>query len=136
MADFEEVDSIVNPLQLGIENAADIAVDTGILMSTKRDVLREFNLPSSRHGMQLVTLDLYIQGRHTTQYTRKITYREVIGVFLHDELFGPRVFFVINVQDAVKLWCSDPAAAEAKYGHISTWNVSHITEATKRVFDF
>ena len=32
-----------------------------------------------------------------------------------------------DIKEAVKLWCSDPAAAEEKYGHISKWDVSHVT---------
>jgi len=137
MTDFEEINSMVNPLmRLLSGNATDISVDTGILMSTKRDVLRELKLLNNTQGMQLVTCELFMQGRQTTQYTRKIAFREVIGMFLQDEPAGPRVFFVVNIHDAVKLWSSDHAAAEAKFGHISAWNVSHVTEENKVVFDF
>jgi len=29
-----------------------------------------------------------------------------------------------DIREAVKLWCSDPAAAEQKYDYISKWDVS------------
>ena len=32
-----------------------------------------------------------------------------------------------DIREAVKLWCSDPAAAEERYGHISQWDVSCVT---------
>jgi len=32
-----------------------------------------------------------------------------------------------DIREAVNLWCSDPAAAEEKYGHISQWDVSRVT---------
>ena len=32
-----------------------------------------------------------------------------------------------DLQDAVGEWCDDEAAAEAKYGHISTWNTGQVT---------
>ena len=32
-----------------------------------------------------------------------------------------------DIRVAVNLWCSDPAAAEDKYGHISQWDVSRVT---------
>ena len=32
-----------------------------------------------------------------------------------------------DIREAVNLWCSDPAAAEKKYGHISQWDVSRVT---------
>jgi len=31
------------------------------------------------------------------------------------------------VAASVRLWCADRAAAEEKYGHISKWNVSRVT---------
>jgi len=50
-------------------------------------------------------------------------------------LFGP---YLLNnkskwdgdIHEAVKLWCSDPAAAEQKYGHISKWDVSRVTNVS------
>ena len=33
-----------------------------------------------------------------------------------------------NIQDAVNLWCSDPAEAETTYGHISGWDTSQVTD--------
>ena len=33
-----------------------------------------------------------------------------------------------ELQDAVGEWCSDEAAAEATYGHISTWNTGKVTD--------
>ena len=52
--------------------------------------------------------------------------------FIHI-VFGPYICNKLSrsdgdIRDAVKLWCSDPAAAEAKYGHISQWDVSHVTD--------
>ena len=32
-----------------------------------------------------------------------------------------------DIREAVNLWCSDPAAAEEQYGHISTWDVTCVT---------
>jgi hypothetical protein len=32
-----------------------------------------------------------------------------------------------DIKKAVDLWCSDPAAADEQYGHISKWDVSHVT---------
>ena len=32
-----------------------------------------------------------------------------------------------DIREAVNLWCSDPAAAEEQYGHISKWDVSCVT---------
>merc|ERR1712185_211216 len=32
-----------------------------------------------------------------------------------------------DIYQAVEEWCSDPEAAEEKYGHISDWDVSHVT---------
>jgi len=51
-------------------------------------------------------------------------------------MFGP---FLLNkksgwdwdIHDAVKLWCSDPATAEQKYGHINKWDVSHVTNMSE-----
>ena len=33
----------------------------------------------------------------------------------------------IDIRDAVNMWCSDPTRALKKYGHISEWNTSRIT---------
>ena len=32
-----------------------------------------------------------------------------------------------GIYDAVDLWCTDQAAAEAKYGHIRAWDTSRVT---------
>ena len=32
-----------------------------------------------------------------------------------------------DIQKAVNAWCDDPVAAEVKYGHISKWNTSLVT---------
>ena len=49
-----------------------------------------------------------------------------------------------ELQTAVSSWCSDEAAAEAKYGHISTWDTGRVTSmyrlfyshcSTKRTFN-
>ena len=40
---------------------------------------------------------------------------------------NPYVMTDDDLQDAVGEWCSDEAAAEAKYGHISTWNTGQVT---------
>ena len=32
-----------------------------------------------------------------------------------------------DIQQSVKEWCNDPTKAEAKYGHISEWNTSLVT---------
>ena len=54
------------------------------------------------------------------------------------KMFGPYMFNKLSrwngdIKAAVDLWCSDPAAAEEKYGHISKWDVSHVTNM-KRLF--
>ena len=33
-----------------------------------------------------------------------------------------------RMRGAVKDWCDDPVAAEAKFGHISNWDTSRITD--------
>ena len=33
-----------------------------------------------------------------------------------------------DIQAAVNLWCSNPAAAEEQYGHLSKWDVPHVTK--------
>ena len=33
----------------------------------------------------------------------------------------------VDINEAVKLWCSDEGGATIKYGHISDWNVSSVT---------
>ena len=33
-----------------------------------------------------------------------------------------------DIKQAVRAWCSDRTAAEAKYGYISNWNVSAVTD--------
>jgi len=40
-----------------------------------------------------------------------------------------------DIHEAVKLWCSDRAAAEEKLGHISYWDVSRVTNM-KSLFYF
>jgi hypothetical protein len=32
-----------------------------------------------------------------------------------------------DIKDAVNKWCDDPVAATVKYGHISNWNTSLVT---------
>ena len=46
-------------------------------------------------------------------------------------MFGPYILNKlsrtdVDIREAVALWCSDPAAAEEKYGHISQWDVSRV----------
>ena len=36
-----------------------------------------------------------------------------------------------DINTAVKDWCSDPIKAEWKYGHISRWNVSRVTDMSE-----
>ena len=36
-----------------------------------------------------------------------------------------------DINTAVKDWCRDPIKAEWKYGHISTWNVSRVTDMSE-----
>ena len=48
------------------------------------------------------------------------------------KMFGPYILNKLSrsdgdIREAVNLWCSDPAAAEEKYGHISEWDVSCVT---------
>ena len=48
------------------------------------------------------------------------------------KMFGPYILNKLSrsdgdIREAVNLWCSDPAAAEEKYGHISKWDVSCVT---------
>jgi len=49
------------------------------------------------------------------------------------KMFGPLLLYKRSrrsdgdIHVAVNLWCSDRAAAEEKHGHISHWDVSHVT---------
>ena len=36
-----------------------------------------------------------------------------------------------DIQQSVNEWCDDPTKAEAKYGHISKWNTSLVTNMKK-----
>jgi surface protein len=40
-----------------------------------------------------------------------------------------------DIQQSVNEWCDDPTKAEAKYGHISEWNTSLVTNM-KNLFEF
>ena len=40
-----------------------------------------------------------------------------------------------DIQQSVNEWCNDPTKAEAKYGHISKWNTSLVTNM-KNLFEF
>ena len=49
-----------------------------------------------------------------------------------DKMFRPYLLNKLSrwngdIQAAVDLWCDDPAVAEEQYGHISKWDVSHVT---------
>jgi len=49
------------------------------------------------------------------------------------KMFGPYILNKLfrcdaDIKKAVRLWCSDPVEAEKKYGHISKWYVSHVTD--------
>jgi surface protein len=41
--------------------------------------------------------------------------------------FAPETIYQSNIQTAVNAWILDPTAAEQQYGHISTWDVSQVT---------
>ena len=48
------------------------------------------------------------------------------------KMFGPYILNKLSrsdgdIHEAVNLWCSDPAAAQKKYGHISDWDASCVT---------
>jgi len=54
--------------------------------------------------------------------------------------FGPLLFNKLSrcdgdIREAVDLWCSDPAAAEKTYGHISQWDVSRVTNMNKLFYE-
>ena len=56
-----------------------------------------------------------------------------------DKIFRPYLLNKLSkwngdIRAAVNLWCSDPAAAEEQYGHISKWDVSCVTNM-ERLFD-
>ena len=49
------------------------------------------------------------------------------------KMFGPYIRNKLSrhdgdIREAVDLWCSDPDAAKEKYGHISKWDVSRVTD--------
>ena len=46
---------------------------------------------------------------------------------LLEAVAGSNVMTDGNIRTAVDAWLSDSAAAEATYGHISTWNTSGVT---------
>ena len=57
-----------------------------------------------------------------------------------DKMFRPYLYNKLSrwdgdIHDAVKLWCSDRAAAEKQYGHISKWDVSHVTNMNVLFYD-
>ena len=45
------------------------------------------------------------------------------------------IFTDENIREAVNAWCDDPVAAEIKYGHISMWDTSEITNMSE-LFQF
>ncbi len=52
------------------------------------------------------------------------------------KMFGPYILNKLSrcdgdIKEAVNLWCKGPAAAEKKYGHISKWDVSHVTNMSE-----
>ena len=57
-------------------------------------------------------------------------FRGAFGPFLCPHMF--KTFrYDGDIKEAVNLWCSDPAAAEERYGHISKWDVSCVTNMDK-----
>ena len=40
-----------------------------------------------------------------------------------------------TLRSAIKLWCTDKNSAIYKYGHISSWDVSNVTDMSKLFFD-
>ena len=40
-----------------------------------------------------------------------------------------------DIKEAVRLWCRDRAAAELKYGHISQWDTSAVTDMSELFSD-
>ena len=70
----------------------------------------------------------------------KINIMDTSSAFFKKE-FGP---YLLNkrtrtdedIREAVKLWCSDPAAAEEKYGHISKWDVSRVTNMSELFYKY
>jgi hypothetical protein len=40
-----------------------------------------------------------------------------------------------DIRETVNLWCSDPAVVEEQYGHISKWDVSHVTNMDRLFYD-
>ena len=40
-----------------------------------------------------------------------------------------------DINDAVTLWCSDPASAKKQYGHISDWDTSRVNDMTRLFFE-
>jgi surface protein len=57
-----------------------------------------------------------------------------------EAMFGPYILskksrWDGDIKGAVRLWCEDPDAAEDKYGHISQWDVSHVTNMVRLFHD-
>jgi surface protein len=49
--------------------------------------------------------------------------KKVIGPMMQN---SPQLRTDEDIRDAVELWCTDPVACEAQYGHISEWDVSNV----------
>ena len=63
---------------------------------------------------------------------RKIYKVQGFNPDFNKKMFGPYICNKLSrhdgdIREAVDLWCSDPAAAEEKYGHISKWDTSRVT---------
>ena len=55
------------------------------------------------------------------QYNIAIELRYIVTCFTCEVLSD------INIHDAVKLWCKDRAIGKLRYGHISYWDTSRVT---------
>ena len=68
---------------------------------------------------------LYELHRRNPRYCFTVAF---VGKMFRPYLLNKKSRWNGDIQAAVNLWCSNPAAAEEQYGHISKWDVPHVTK--------
>lgn len=73
------------------------------------------------------------RDRNMPLLTRPEFLRSTIGSYLPS---GKLTRTNQDIREAVELWCRDPVAAEARYGHIGLWDTSHVTDMSGLFGDY
>ena len=73
------------------------------------------------------------RDRNIPLLTRPEFLRSTIGSYLPS---GKLTRTNQDIREAVELWCRDPVAAEAWYGHIGLWDTSHVTDMSGLFGDY